>query len=90
MEKIENVDLAAELGEVRDDRLFEQRQQVRKAINGIFTNIHSWQRQKDEHDRNAAKLAERITKAQAALERIRNGDWSALPEEKGEEGRSAQ
>lgn len=82
MEKLENIDLAKELAEVRDERLFEQRRDVRKAINGIYMNLHSWQRQKAEAEKQAAKLSERIAKAQAALERIQNGDWSALPEEK--------
>lgn len=82
MRAVEGLDLNAELQAVRDERLREQSTLVRKAINGIYIDLHRWQRELEQAENTAKKAKEKIEKAQGKLTKLQAGDWSVLEEEK--------
>lgn len=84
MKAIEGIDLVQELECVRAERLTAQTADVRKAINGIYNDLHSWKKQREDFGKQAEKLSEKIMKAEGKLERLKSGDWSVLNEEKPE------
>jgi exonuclease VII small subunit len=81
MQQIEGIDLTAELEEVRHERLAGERIRVRKAINGIYQDLHRWLKELEQAENTAKKCREKINAAQAKLTKLTSGDWSVLKEE---------
>lgn len=86
MEKIEGINLGTEAQEVLEARLDEERQAVRKQINGIHTNIIQWTRQMDLAEKDAQNLQVKIDQARIKLDKIASGDWTQLKTPDGDAG----
>lgn len=81
MQPIQGINLKSELEIVRLVLLIEQKKSVQKMINDIYQDLHRWQKEQSQAEATAQKCAEKVTEAQAKLEKLAAGDWSVLKEE---------
>lgn len=80
MEKIEGVNLADLVAEVEGDLIDAKRAEVRRAIQGIFTDIAKWAADLKIKEREIAALNDKIAKARVKLGQLREENWSVLPQ----------
>ena len=81
-ERIDGIELNDLVSGVEHDLLEAKREEVRRAIRGIFNDMTNWQRERQDALRKAANLEQKIAQAGAKLEKLKAGDWSVLPEAK--------
>lgn len=78
MEKIEGVDLEQLVNDVDAELMEEKRRKASSIIRGMMADVAKWKSDRDNAQKEIAKLSDKIAKAQEKLIKIRAGDWSLL------------
>lgn len=79
-EAIKGVVLNDLVAGVENDLVQSQVAQAKRAIHGIYADIVKWNQERAAAQRKVEELDDRIQKAVQKLARLKNNDWSALPD----------
>lgn len=78
-EAIEGVVLGELVTVVENEIVEAKKELARKQIRAIYGDVTKWSQEKRNAEKQVQQIAERISKAVEKIEKLKRGDWSALP-----------